>query len=125
MAISFRHYGTTCRVILASRCLLIDQASQPQQRIHRYPRTLFEHHRLAARRIQHPTRNNDSQIIFKLDNDRRFLSRPQPANDLYFPIEEGVEPIDDPIRTELMSSVLVRAATVSPRTCWRTGPNWW
>jgi hypothetical protein len=68
---------------------------------------ILEHHGLAGRRIQHPTRHYDSQLVFELHDDSRFLPRPKPANDLYLMVEKRVKLISDPSWTELMSSVLI------------------
>jgi hypothetical protein len=120
MTISFRHHETTCRVIMASRQRLpIDEFSQSLQRPHIDPWAILQNHRFAARRIQHPTWNGDPQIVVKLDDDRRFLLRPQPANDSRGAVKQRVKSISDPCRTELMSSMLMRCDIPSPRTCWK------
>jgi len=107
MAVSFCRHGTTRRLFFASRCLLIDEASQTPQCVHSNPWPIVERHSLAASRIQHPVRQDDSEIFFQLNDDRQFLSRSQPANDLYLPVKKRVEPINDPSWTKLMSSVLI------------------
>jgi hypothetical protein len=117
MAISFRHHGTICQVVAASRNRSpIDQFSQPPQGVQIDSRPIAKHYELAASRIQHPTGNNESQTIFKLDDDRRFLSSPQPTDNLHFAARERVESISDTRRTKLMSSVLRRCAIRMPRT---------
>lgn len=90
--------------------MLVDQASQTQQGINGNPGLLFEHHRLAASGVQHPTRDLDSQIIVHLHNSHRHFSRSESAQNLDLLVKKRVESISDPSRTELMSSVLIRAA---------------
>jgi len=121
IAISFRDHGTTRDVFAATRFRLqIDEFPQQLQGVQIDSWPILEHQALAASRIQHPTRNNESQAIFKLDDDRRFLPGPEPADDLHLVIHERVISISDTAGTKLMSSVLIRYGIALPRISWRT-----
>ena len=97
---------------------MLDDRVPPQmhQRLHGNPCPLLQNHPLATTLIKHPTGNHDPQILLSQYDDRRGITRPQPADYPDFLSEKRMEPICESHQPELVSSVMMHCAMQSIHT---------
>ncbi len=113
-------------VVLASgEGLLIDELPQSHQGWQPNTWLVLKGHRTARGLIEHPAGHDDSQIRLDLHQHTGVLLPIHSTKDDDITLEKRMKPIDDPGRTELMSSVRIRCGIRAPRTwCSMTSILW-
>jgi len=124
MAFSIRHDQIRFGIPSASQhALLVDQCSQTHQRLKSNAWLVLDRHTPTTGLVEHPARDQESQILLALHDDSGLFTGSQIANHLHFAPIERVKSVFDPSRAELMSSVSMPSATAAPPTCTRVAPT--
>ncbi len=104
------HHDAITSALLPARfqALRVNQHTQSGQSRHRYARRAFHDDCATTDLIEHPAGDENPKVRLALGDHSRVRIRPECANHLNFEVEKWVEPVCDPRRTELMSSVSMR-----------------
>jgi hypothetical protein len=118
MAVFIRQEPSTSIIAPTStHGLRVHDGTQSKKRLHRDLWAVFNDQRPAVPLIEHPARHQNPQILIPLYDDRRITPRSKSSNHLNFTAKKRVEPVSDPRRSELMSSVGMRCAIPLRRIC--------
>ena len=109
MAVFIRHEPSTSIIAPAStQGMRVHDGTQTKKRLHRDLWAILNDQRPAVPLIEHPVRHQNPQIFLPLYDDRRITPRSKSSNHLNFTAKKRMEPVSDPRRSELMSSVGMR-----------------